>query len=125
MFFVGLAGSIIPYILFMGVMLVFTLGANAEVMKKLSPEKSEANVLEVDITVSASSTDPVNFNFSAYYNCPSKFSTEQTEDLSSDQPGCLTTPPKKASSALFSNIQAHYRQNFCGWHFGLSPPLMV
>lgn len=124
MFFVGLAGSIIPYILLMGVMLVLTFGANAEAMKKLSPEKSEANVLKVDASVSASSSDPVNFQFSAY-NFFDKFSKEQTEDLSADETSCLPDMPKISSPKLHSEIQPHYRPSFSIRYFGLSPPFMV
>ena len=124
MFFVGLAGSIIPYILLMGVMLVFTFGANAEVMKKLSPEKREANVLKVEVDVSASFNDPVNFQISAY-DFFDKFSKEQTEDLSADEISCLPEIVEINSPELFSEMQPHYRPGFPIRYFGLSPPFMV
>ena len=125
MFFVGLAGSIIPYILLMGVMLVFTFGANAEVMKKLSPEKSEANVLKVEInTATTANTDPVNFQFSAY-NSFEKFTKEKTDEQSALILECAPEKIEINAFQVFSEIQPHYRFNFCTRYFGLSPPFMV
>lgn len=125
MFFVGLAGSIIPYILLMGVMLVFTFGANAEVMKKLSSDKAEANVLKVEMNAAATTnTDPVNFHFSAY-NSFEKFAKEKTDNQSALILECSPVKPEITAFEVFSEIQPHYRSNFCTRYFGLSPPFMV
>jgi len=125
MFFVGLAGSIIPYILLMGVMLVFTLGANAEVMKKLSPEKNDSNVIKVEVNaVATANNDPVNFHFSAY-NSFEKFTKEKTDDQSAL---ILERSPEKIeinAFEVFSEIQPHYSSAFSTRYFGLSPPFMV
>ena len=46
MFLVGLTGSAIPYLIFLGIVIVFTFGTNTEVLNKkcLPQEKSDMHL---------------------------------------------------------------------------------
>ena len=124
MFFVGLAGSMIPYILLMGVMLVFTLGANTEVMKKLSSPKESAKTIQVETSTPDLVNQTISFHFSEH-----QFQDKSSQELPFEaSPVDECTPPEKneiSNNKLFSPLHPHYNSIFCTRYFGLSPPCVA
>lgn len=123
MFFVGLAGSIIPYILFTCVMVILTLGANAEVLKKLSIVSEPAKAIVLDATGTYKLTETadsiVNFHWGNHIN-------HQVPASSDESVSALMPPlPQFLPTSLFPPAFSHYCLNYSARYFGLSPPRLV
>ncbi|WP_163713155.1 hypothetical protein [Mangrovibacterium lignilyticum] len=122
MFFVGLAGSMIPYILLMGVMLVFTLGANTEVLKKLSASKEPVKTIVLE-TATSTSTDNTSISFHySEYKFPDKLAEELNSEASIADQIELPDKIEIRGNELYPPLRPHYHSNYCTRYFGLSPP---
>lgn len=123
MFFVGLAGPFLPYILFTGVMLVFTLGANSDVLRKIAlPQPENEFVLDsgsdnIQNTETGIQTADYHWSFGTDQPVPDQTGTDC-------KPSVLPRYPDHTKT-LHPPIREHYSSAYCASYFGLSPPQLA
>lgn len=120
MFFIGLASSIIPYVLISVVMVILTLGSNAEVLKKLSitSEPTKAIVLDTNEINPASvpSVSNANIHWTDHVN------QQLSGSFQTVKPALLPPLPQMSVTSILPPPLSHYRSINSARYFGLSPP---
>lgn len=123
MFLVGLTGSAIPYLLFLGFVIVFTLGTNTEVLNKKCMPQNES---DMHLTYAEQSTEhqsPVlTFNYTEHHYFHKQCIDENDSFSTNDNPKPFCNPATRINYAF---ITMHYSSAVCSNYFGLSPPVMA
>ncbi len=121
MFLVGLTGSAIPYLLFMGVLIVLALGTNTEVLNEKSAVDSEEKLISVQSDTDNTSLSDTDYDYSHHPFTYTFQSKKATDDMvcTNDEAKYMVDDFRIA----FSNISpVQYNSNFQLRYFGLSPP---
>lgn len=124
MFLVGLTGSAIPYLLFLGVVIVLTLGTNTEVLnKKCMPQpKSDMHLTYADQTTEQEQVQSFNFKYTEHHFFQKKTIEEPDSFGITENPSPTLNTVERKSYAFFS---IHYTSTVYFNYFGLSPPVMA
>jgi len=122
MFLVGLTGSAIPYLIFLGIVIVFTFGTNTEVLNKkcLPQEKSDMHLTYSEQTTEHPQFLTFNYTEHHYFH---KQSVDESDSFSiTDNSKPVSNPVVRMNYAF---ITMHYSSSVCANYFGLSPPIVA
>ena len=123
MFFLGIAGPLIPYILFAGLLLSFSLGA-IEQGSSSAEELQEKSIVLEKPTLASSANILENCYCLQYKTAsPHQLDNQQT-DLYCDSFQNRSSDNQKEFYS-FSYTQNFYLSEFADSYFGLSPPLSL
>jgi hypothetical protein len=122
MFLIGLTGSAIPYLLFLGIVIVFSLGTNTEALNKKWMLQDQSNMHLTYTEENSSQAPEICFNYTTHHYHQTRL-VDQTDCFS------ITTNPEPfiPLAAMKKNgfIAIHYSSAICTDYFGLSPPIMA
>ena len=124
MFFVGFAGTIIPYILFTCVMVILTLGANTEVLKKLTAAQEPTKEIVLE-TSDANNNSQIAIDTQTSFHWANQIDLQLSNDLNSTKPSVVPPLPEFHIKPIFPPALPHYTSGYCALYFGLSPPQLV
>lgn len=120
MFFVGLASSFMPYLLFVGVLFVLTLGPNI----KTAPETIALQ--EKTINQKATKSQELNKQNDCYFYALNEPTSEQQTSVAVAVPSKTEfTTYNARSKTLFCAVSAEYHFKIHHTRFGLSPPSLI
>ncbi|WP_321289967.1 hypothetical protein [uncultured Sunxiuqinia sp.] len=125
MFFIGLAGSFIPYLLLFGALFVLTMGINlrGNTNEKLA-ELTEKNIQYQD-DKSQSAQISANDNCCYFFDVLQKTTPDYKSSISAlDKVDMLLVPKPETNSFTISN-QRKYSFDIYHTFFGLSPPIAI
>lgn len=120
MFFIGILGSSIPYILLLGFVLTCTLTANGDVL-----EQNETDSEKKVILIQTTSNETLEFA-SCYHFANTKQQDKQTQPKASGRstaPATIKFGIPKPTSIRNPHRQPFYLKPDVSRFFGLSPPL--
>lgn len=125
MFFLGFAGTIIPYILFTCVMVILTLGANAEVLKKLTVAQEPAKEIVLETSDTDNNSQLVIAESQTSFHWVNHIDLQLSDDLNLTKPSVIPPSPEIQIKPIFPPAFSHYTSSYCALYFGLSPPQLV
>ncbi len=117
MFFLGIAGPLMPYFLMTGILIAFTLEVSAEKMRK--PGKVAPDHHCLCVTAKPGISDEFN-----YYICSQPDQTTQRDQADGRNPSlyCFQPPGMKNERKFAFNNDSLPSDKYIGRYFGLSPP---
>ncbi|PTN07539.1 hypothetical protein [Mangrovibacterium marinum] len=122
MFLIGLTGSAIPYLIFLGIVVVFTLGTNTEVLNKkcMPPIKSDMHLTYAEqIPQQAVTAD---FNYTEHHSFQNRLVDQPDHCRINDTAVPHWTTVIRRS---YASSTAPYSSAVCASYFGLSPPVVA
>ncbi len=120
MFFLGLAGPMMPYMLFLGVMLAFTFGTSKTTLAKTETETA-AKI--ISISPESSSSNELTAVYHTWFQ-KDRQDQQKTDELKSPPPAHSFTPYNFITQKIDSNPIDLYSHEYNDGYFGLSPPVL-
>jgi len=123
MFLIGLSGSLIPYLLFLGMIVVFTFSTNNSALSQDNNQPNEEKKICVLTEINSSQPISTCYNFSNYHLDQKKTFEETDETAVLFKLNEFSLPPIGIATSTY--IPPRYTTTFISRYFGLSPPIMV